>query len=101
MNSARNAGDVHDRAYSILLEEYGKGLESSRSRLAALEAQANVWRRDGQAILDACGDWTKLELDVLAGRRLVEQVEAAGDRRALLQRERNRLDEMRGVLASL
>jgi hypothetical protein len=101
LNDAHNVGDVDERVYSILSDEYRNGLESARSRLASLEAQADVWRRDGQAVLDACADWTKLELDVLAARTLTEQRKAAGDRRALLQRERDRLDEARRLLASL
>jgi hypothetical protein len=101
LNSARNAGAVDDRVHSILSEEYRNGLASSRSRLAELEAEADVWRRDGQTVLDACAHWTRLELDVLAARTLTEQHDAAGDRRTLLQRERDRLDEARSVLASL
>lgn len=101
LDGARNAGDVDARVYSILFEEYRNGLASSRSRLAELEAEADVWRRDGQAVLDACADWMTLELDVLAARTLTERADAATDRRALLQRERDRLDEARSVLASL
>jgi hypothetical protein len=101
LNSARNAGDVDDRAYSILAEEYWDALEGTRSRLLALEAQADVWRRDGPAVFDACADWMRLELDLLAARRLVEQKETAADRSVLLQRERDRLDEARSILASL
>jgi hypothetical protein len=101
LDGARRAGDVDERVYAILSEEYRKGLEHSRSRLAALEAQADVWRRDGRAVLDACFDWTKLQLDVLDARTLAEQAEAAGDRRILLRRERDRLEEENSVLASL
>ncbi|TCN35579.1 hypothetical protein EV644_115143 [Kribbella orskensis] len=101
LDGARNAGEVDARVYSILLEEYRNGLASSRSRLAELEAEADLWRRDGQAVLDACADWMTLELDVLAARSLTERAEASADRRALLQRERDRLDEARTVLASL
>ena len=100
LDGARNAGNVDDRAYAILSDEYRKGLTSSRSRLAALEAEANVWRQDGQAVLDACADWIKLELDVLDARRLAEQEDAAGDRRIILERERERLNEASKVLAS-
>jgi hypothetical protein len=101
LDGARNAGDVDARVYSILLEEYRDGLASSRSRLAELEAEADVWRRNGRAVLDACADWMTLELDILAARTLTERAEAGTDRRALLQRERDRLDEARSVLASL
>jgi hypothetical protein len=101
LSGAREAGNVDDRAYSILSTEYRTGLESSQSHLAALQAEADVWRRDGDAVLDACAEWTKLELDVLAARRLAEQKEASGDHGALLQREQDRLNEARSALASL
>lgn len=101
LSGTRNAGEVDDRAYSILSEEYRTGLESSRSHLAALEAQADVWRRDGRSVLEACADWAKLELDVLAVRRVVEDDVAADDRGARLRRERDRLDQARTILASL
>jgi hypothetical protein len=101
LNAARDAGQVGDQVYSILSTEYQKGLESSQSRRAALEAEAEVWRREGQAVLDACTEWVTLEMDVLAARRLAEQEGAADDRRPLLRRELERLDEVRHVLAAL
>jgi hypothetical protein len=101
LDAARHAGAVTDRVYSILSEEYRDGLARSRIRLAELEAEADVWRRDGHAVLDACADWMTLELDVLTARRMAEQQEPGSDRRALLQRERDRVDEARNVLTSL
>lgn len=101
LNGAHAAGDVDDRAYSILAEEYRNGLEDSRSRLDALEVQAERWRREGQVVLDACSDWADLQLDVLTARKVVENDIAVDDRGALLQRERERLNETRSVLASL
>jgi hypothetical protein len=101
LDAARHAGAVTDRVYSILSEEYRDGLARSRTRLAELEAEADVWRRDGHAVLDACADWMTLELDVLTARTMAEQQEPGSDRRALLQRERDRVDEARNVLTSL
>lgn len=101
LNGAHAAGDVDDRAYSILTEEYRNGLEDSRSRLDALEVQAERWRQEGQVVLDACSDWADLQLDVLTARKVVENDIAVDDRGALLQRERERLNETRSVLASL
>jgi hypothetical protein len=66
-----------------------------------LESQAEIWRREGPALLDVCSDWAELELDVLDGRRQAEHRESASDRRILLQRERKRLDEVRNMLATL
>jgi hypothetical protein len=98
---ARSAGDVDDRAYSILSEEYRDGLEKCRARLDELEAQAAMWRREGPSVLDECSDWTNLQLEVLAIRKAVERDVAVDDRGYLLQRERERLNETRSVLASL
>lgn len=101
LDSAHATGAVNDRAYTILADEYRTNLDRSRSTLAELENQAEMWRREGQALLDACYDWTQLELDVLDGRRQAEQRETTGDRRTLLQRERRQLDEARKMLATL
>lgn len=101
LNGARHAGDVDDRAFTILAGEYRKDAASSRVLLDALQAEADVWRRDGRALLDACADWATVESRVLAARRLVEQQEAASDHHVLLQREQARLDEARNALASL
>ncbi len=103
LDGAHDAGEVGDRAYSILAEEYRSDLAASRARLAELEAQAEVWRREGGPVVDACIDWTAVELDVLAARSLAEQSEerARGERRALLERERRRLEDSKALVASL
>lgn len=101
LDRAREAGSVGERVHSILSAEYRDALADSRSRLAALQAQVDEWRRDGPAILDACADWADLELAILAARRLTEQQEPEGDRRTVLQRERARLEETRGLLTAL
>jgi uncharacterized Zn finger protein len=85
----------------VLRDEYRAGLHVGRAELAALEARAQAWRADGPAVLAACAHWMAVELEVLAARSLIEQQEPPGDRRRLLERERRRLDEARGLLASL
>ena len=101
LDGAHSAGDVDDRVHAILSAEYRSSLATSRSHLAELEAEADVWRRDGQAVLDACADWMTLELAVQAARTVTEQREAADERRVLLQRELDRVNEARSVLATL
>ena len=101
LESARATGTVSDRAYRILADEYRTNLVRIRSTLGRLESQAEIWRREGPALLDVCSDWAELELDVLDGRRQAEHREPASDRRILLQRERKRLDEVRNMLATL
>jgi hypothetical protein len=101
LTRAHQSGQVGDRTYSVLAEEYHEALRDSRSRLSSLEAQAEGWRHDGATVLDACDRWTKLQLDLLAARRLAEQAEVAGDRLELLHRERERLAEARTILSAL
>ena len=77
------------------------GLHGSRTQLAALETQSDLWRRDGRALLQACTDWVTLELGVLTARRLAEQRQAPGDHLTLKLRERDRLAEAGRLLAAL
>jgi hypothetical protein len=99
LNAAR--ANVGERVYAVMDDEYRAGLQAGRAELDALEAQAQTWRAGGPAVLAACADWMAVELDVLAARALIEQQEPPGDRRRLLERERRRLDEARGLLAAL
>jgi len=101
LRDARDDGAVEHRAYALLAQEYAQALQDAQSRLSELDVQAQRWRRDGPAILDACADWTALELDLLAARRIAEEADTRGDHQALLQRERERLDEARELLQSL
>jgi hypothetical protein len=101
LDAAHRGGDVGDQVHAVLRDEYRAGLHAGRAELAALEARAQAWRADGPAVLAACAHWMAVELDVLAARALIEQQEPPGDRRRLLERERRRLDEARGLLASL
>ena len=101
LDRARRAGEVTEPAYAVLAEEYRQGLQAARAQLAALEAQADLWRRDGPAILQSCTEWVTLELSVVAARRLAEQQQATDDRAGLLLRERDRLAEAGRLLAAL
>lgn len=101
LDAARDDGTVGALAHERLSAEYHGNLADARSRLAALEAQAGVWRREGAQILQSCLDWTAVELDVLAARRVAEQADSKADRHALLERERVRLAEARALLDTL
>ncbi len=101
LEAAYRGRNIGDRVYAVLSDEYGKGLQASRTEFEALEARARTWRANGPAVLAACADWMAVELDVLAARAVIEQQEPPGDRRRLLQRERQRLDEAGALLASL
>jgi hypothetical protein len=101
LDVARRGGNIGERVYTVLSDEYRKGLHAGRVELEALEARAQTWRASGPAVLAACADWLAVELDILAARALIEQQEPPGDRRRLLQRERQRLDVARNFLASL
>ena len=98
LDEARAVGSVGASAHERLSVEYGGEVVKARGQLAELEAQADRWRREGAAILQACIDWTTVELDVLAARRVVEQADCEPERRALLERERERLGEARTLL---
>jgi hypothetical protein len=101
LEAARRGATIGERVHAVLSDEYRSGLHHSRAELEALEARARAWRAGGPAVLAACADWLAVELDILAARSLIEKQEPPGDRRRLLQRERQRLDEARGFLASL
>lgn len=101
LDGAHGSGEVGDRAHSILAEEYRTELAAVRARLAGLETQAAAWRHEGGPVVDSCVDWITLELDVLAARRLAEQSDGGGDRRALLERELRRLQESKALISSL
>jgi hypothetical protein len=101
IEGARRAGEVTEPAYAVLVEEYRRGLDGTRAQLAALEAEADRWRRDGPALLQVCADWVTLELNVVAARRLAEQRQPTDDRAELLLRERDRLAEAGRLLAAL
>jgi hypothetical protein len=101
LEGARRAGEVSEPAYGVLAEEYRQGLQRVRAQLAALDAEADRWRRDGPGLLQACADWVTLELSVVAARRLAEQRQPTDDRSTLLLRERDRLAEAGRLLAGL
>ena len=101
LDGGRDDGTVGAVAHERLATEYAVELEAARLRLADLEGQRGVWRREGPQILQACEDWATLELDVLTARRIAEQADTSADRRALLERERSRLAEARAMLSTL
>jgi len=101
LERAHGAGEIAAPAYALLAEEYRRGLDGTRAQLAALEAEADRWRRDGPALLRSCMEWVTLELSVVAARRLAEQRQTTDDRAGLLLRERDRLAEAGRLLAGL
>jgi len=101
LERAHGAGEIAAPAYALLAEEYRRGLDGTRAQLAALEAEADRWRRDGPALLRSCMEWVTLELSVVAARRLAEQRQTTDDRAGLLLRERDRLAEAGRLLAAL
>ena len=98
LDEAHAQGSVGAPAHERLSVEYDHEVVKARGQLAELESQAARWRREGAAILQACIDWTTVELDILAARRVAEQADREPDRRILLERERQRLGEARTLL---
>ena len=68
LDAGRAAGDVPEAAYAALRPQYLANEARSTATVHDLEAQAQVWRRDGRRVLDDCDAWLRLELD---GRRSV------------------------------
>ena len=101
LDAGHAAGAVPDDAYALLSGEYRDGEARAKATLAALEGQADLWRREGPAVLAACDAWMELELAVAAARRYVQQPEASTGSGALLRRERERLDEVAALMERL
>lgn len=99
--SAHDEGRVSDEVQARLLAEYERALTESRTRVSQLAAEADVWRTDGPPILDRCAREAQLELDVLTARGIVERDDTFSERRSLLARELQRLEEVRSLLVSL
>ncbi|HSP20036.1 MAG TPA: hypothetical protein VLQ79_10995, partial [Myxococcaceae bacterium] len=101
LDAGHAAGAVAPDAYAVLRAEYEEGATRTRARVAALEEQAGLWRREGPTVLAACDAWMELELAVVAARRYVQQPEASTGSDALLLRERARLEEVSVLMESL
>ncbi|HST64919.1 MAG TPA: hypothetical protein VLM05_07000 [Mycobacteriales bacterium] len=100
LEDGRRSGAIDARTHAVLAAEYRAGLDGALAELAAVEAQADRWRREGPAVLRAGLDWVELELAVVAARALTEQ-RTTDERRVLLQREHERLTEAGRALAAL
>lgn len=101
LDESRAHGVVNERVREVLNTEYRNALVHYRAELDTLEGHATLWRAHGPTVLAAASDWIDVELDVLAARTLVERREPPRERRVLLERERQRLDEATALLASL
>ena len=101
LDAGHAAGAVPDDAYALLSGEYRDGEARAKATLAALEGQADLWRREGPGVLAACDAWMELELAVAAARRYVQQPEGSTGSGALLRRERERLDEVAALMERL
>ena len=101
LDAGRAAGVITDDAYAALHSEYQHGRTRAEATVRALERQADVWRREGPAVLAACDAWMQVALAVAAARRYVQQPEAPASSDLLLTRERDRLDEVRVLVDAL
>jgi hypothetical protein len=101
LEAGHAAGAIRDDAYTALHGEYQQAATRATTAVKALEQQADVWRREGPAVVAACDAWMQLELAIAAARRYVQQAEASAGSDALLRRERERLEEVRVLMAAL
>jgi hypothetical protein len=100
LEAGHAGGAIGDDAYAALHGEYQQAVTGAETSLRALEQQADAWRREGPAVVAACDAWMQRELAIAAARRYVQQPEAAGTD-ALLRRERERLEEVRALMAGV
>ncbi len=101
LEAGHGAGAISDDAYAALHAEYQQAATRAEATVETLEQQADVWRREGPAVIGACDAWMQLELAIAAARRYVQQAEASAGSDALLRRERERLEEVRVFMAAL
>ncbi len=85
------AGEIGDAVRDRLDETYAAELDLVDRQLAGLTDQMAAWRTEGPDAIAACLSWIDAELELLRGRRLVEQEEHIEDRIELLETERRRL----------
>jgi hypothetical protein len=101
LEAGHAAGAITDDAYAALHGEYQRVAARAEAAVKALERQADVWRRQGPAVIAACDAWMQRELAIAAARRYVQQAEASAGSDVLLRRERERLEEVRVFMAAL
>jgi hypothetical protein len=101
LEAGHAAGAIGDGAHAALHGEYQQAATRAKARVEALEQQADGWRREGPAVVAECDAWMQLELAIADARRYVQAPEASAGSGALLRRERERLEEVRVLMAAL
>ena len=101
LDGARAAGEVAERAWRVVSDQYRSEYQLVDTRLHGLEAALPPWRELGPGLLDACEVWVRAEIDVCEARRIAEQAQADDDRFNLLRREAACLTRSHEILRSL
>ena len=101
LDAARAAGQVGERAWRVVTEEYLTDSAAVDARLRELESALPSWRAHGPGLLDACERWVRAEIDVCEARCIAEQADAADERLTLLRREAARLTKSQQILQAL
>jgi chromosome segregation ATPase len=96
-------GDVGDEVYESLEDEYRVNLQTAGARLSALEAQADVWKDEGAAILRDGTAWLRKQIEVVRARELVGEIDrrTAERRRSELAEEIGRFEDAQNLLRGL
>jgi hypothetical protein len=103
LEEARSRAAIGDAVYATLAAEYAAGLEEASTRVAALEAEAAVWRLRGRPMLDDAAARLQEQEELVRARQLVGELQerAARDRIDALQRELANVQEASRVLDDL
>lgn len=96
-------GEVGDKVYESLEDEYRVNLRTMEARVSTLEAQAEVWKDEGAAVLRDGIAWLRRQVEIVRTRELVGEVDRgmAERRRLELNAEIERFEEAQGLLRGL
>ena len=91
LDQLHTTGEIGDPVHERLAQRYRAELEAVDDRLRALNDELKAWSTEGPQALVGALRWIDGELDLLRGRRLVEEDDAIDRRLDLLETERVRL----------
>lgn len=101
LSEALHHGRVSDQVAQVVAADYGARQDAARDLVQSLEAQAAVWRREGEQVVTSCRDWVQFQLSVIDAREAIGERDLPRDRRAMLEREQDRLRHAHELLAAL
>lgn len=96
-------GEVGDEVYDSLATEYQSNLQAATSEVSALERQADIWKKHGMAILSRGRQWLEREIEMIAIREAIGEIDQATAERKQtnLARELERFEGTQRLIQSL